>query len=441
MKFHFLINALLCLSSAFAATGATAQQSGGGLLYPSAPVAAASVPATVVSRPGAASVVSAMIAGAAASSPSPAASAPAKALALPAAKKPDISVPPGPATSVVTIPAAAAATSPSASPASAAVSRPAAVKKSPGPKVYTATVSPQAMAEEARLLAESQIPAGAPGAGSPRPASPTVAPVTPSALAAFLGDGQPLPKWVLDGEKKSNGQSRILVSQGVTEIIKIARNFPNRFITPFASAEVITTDDNLTHDGVGGSVVVATSGDKPIGIFLQDRDTDRSIGIVLIPEDIPQRELRLVLDDSWATPIMRAGADASPAMASGQSDYVESVKAIFRQMAKGDIPDGHALAPITPELVPNCQIPGLSIRPGQMLEGTITRIVVYVASNQTSSTLPVQESGCFRSGVLAVSAYPRPVLDPGQSTEVYVLMRKDLEQRVTSHRRPVLVSP
>lgn len=232
-----------------------------------------------------------------------------------------------------------------------------------------------------------------------------------------------------------------MVAQGVTEIVKIARNFPNRFVSPFESAEVVTTDESLIHDGVGGAVVVATASDKPVGIFIQDRHSDRAIPLVLIPEDIPQRELRLVLDDGWSPPVLRNAPEASTAaLPSAQSDYVEYIKSVMRSLAKGDIPDGHAISPLQPELAPNCQIPGVSMRVGQMLEGTLDRIVVYLARNETRSTVPVQESGCYRAGVLAAAAFPFPVLEPGQSTEFYVLMRKDApEARQSSKRRPSLL--
>ena len=106
-----------------------------------------------------------------------------------------------------------------------------------------------------------------------------------------------------------------------------------------------------------------------------------------------------------------------------------------------EVPDGHAVGPIQAELAPACQMPGLQIRLGQMLEGAKTRIAVYTAANQTQSTIPIQESGCYRSGVLAVSAFPRPVLEPGQDSEVYVILRKDNVADCTSaKRRQMLVS-
>lgn len=274
---------------------------------------------------------------------------------------------------------------------------------------------------------------------------PSVAAAAPSMAGGMQGIGaevKPLPKWVTSSLDRTSGRNQIIVLPGVTEIVRIARGFPNRFTTPFDNAEVVTTDENLTHDGVAGSVIVATAADRPIGIFIQDKNSDRAIPLVLIPEDIPQRDIRLLLDDSWGPPQLRNIPDNSNSTPpSGQSEYVEYLKSIMRSLALGDIPDGHALSPLQPEAAPVCQMPGLSLRLGQMLEGSRSRIAIYKATNQSQGSIPVQEAGCYRSGVLAVSAFPRPVLEPGQDTEVYVVLRKDaaLSNRGSNKRRPMLV--
>jgi conjugal transfer pilus assembly protein TraK len=327
---------------------------------------------------------------------------------------------------------------PADQPVKPAKKKPASSKSSEGPKVIRAEVSGEMARAEALAAAELPPPSrslGATSGGSLNPDTPGV---------TGLSDVKPLPKWITGSLDKTSGRTQVVVLPGVTEIIRIARSFPNRLVTPFESAEVITTDENLTHDGVGGAVIVATASDRPIGIFIQDRNSDRAIPLVLIPEDIPQRDVRFILDESWGPPILRNSPEtiASGALPSAQSDYVEYVKSIMRTLAKGEVPEGHALSPVQPELAPACQVPGIQMRIGQMLEGAKTRIAIYTATNSTQSTIPVQESGCYRSGVLAVSAFPRPVLEPGQDTEVYVVLRKDslADRSNSAKRRPVLVS-
>ena len=308
-------------------------------------------------------------------------------------------------------------------------------KKPDGSKVIRAQVPSTVAEAEALVTAQLDAPAIRPGVAA-APANTAAAAGSPSL------DVKPLPKWVTGSLDKNSGRNQLIVLPGVTEIVRIARSFPNRFVTPFDSAEVITTDENLTHDGVGGAVIVATSSDKPIGIFIQDKNSDRAIPLVLVPEDVPQRDIRFILDDSWGAPQLRNIPDSANAatMPSAQTDYVEYLKLIMRSLAKGEVPDGHALSPILPELVPNCQSPGLQMRLGQMLEGAKTRIAVYTATNPNQHSVPFQEPGCYRSGVLAVSAFPRPVLESGQDTEVYVVMRKEDQTRFTAKRRPTLIT-
>lgn len=362
--------------------------------------------------------------------------APASSMAAASAPAAGAAPSPKPAGVVVSTPTGKGATAPSSKDAISGVTTVSTRKD--GTRVIRSQVTPTMAEAEAALAATMAMPAVSTGVAIGGGAAPVA-----SGSASILNDVKPLPKWVTQSLDRTQGQTRLVVAQGVTEIVKIARNFPNRFVTPFESAEVVTTDETITHDGVGGSVIVATSSDKPIGIFIQDRNSDRAIPLVLIPEDIPQRELRLVLDEGWGPPVLRNAPDAGSAGAipSAQSDYVDYIKSVMRSMAKGDIPDGHALSPLQPELVPACQIPGLNVKLGQMLEGSKDRVVVYVVSNETRSTLPVQESGCYRTGVLAAAAFPRPVLEPGQSTELYVLLRKDgADARTSSKRRPTLVN-
>lgn len=412
---------------------------------PSSPAAAASAVVTRGSpptspqqdasqKPAAASVSAAIASARDQALSSPASSTPPKTAAQTPPTQPSRPIAPAPA---------AADAQPAPKPAVPTVQR-----RADGSQVFRTPVTPAMIQEEQRVAAANQPPAvPVSGAVVPVSTAPAVQSQTPaqppSALASFLGASTAgLPKWATEGVSKTNGKTRLVVSQGVTEMVTIARNFPNRFITPFEAAEVVTTDENLAHDGVGGAVILSTAADKPIGIFIQDRFSDRSIGLVLMPEDVPQRELRLVLDETWTAPVLRPNPDQSQAqMPTAQNDFVEFLKSTMRAMAKGEVPDGHALTPIDPELVPRCQVPGLAMKPAQMLDGPTTRIAVYVANNPGSSPVPFQEAGCYRKGVLAVSAFPRPVLEPGQSTEVYVVLRKDVvTQTVTGKRRPVLVS-
>lgn len=368
----------------------------------------------------------------------------------PSASKPSVPSPVAAkvtAVNAVLTAATAADNSPPAPPVPRAGSAgPTVQRKADGSQVFRTPVTPSMLQEEQRVAAMNQPPAVASrpaGFAQQNPPQGGQPSQQPSALASFLGTTSTgLPKWATDGVTKTNGKTRLVVSQGVTEMVTIARNFPNRFITPFEAAEVVTTDENLAHDGVGGAVILSTASDKPIGIFIQDRYSDRSIGLVLMPEDVPQRELRLVLDETWTAPVLRPNPDQSQAqMPAAQNDFVEFLKSTLRAMAKGEVPDGHALTPVDPELIPRCQIPGLALKPAQMLDGPTTRIAVYVAANTTAGPVPFQEAGCYRKGVLAVSAFPRPVLEPGQSTEVYVVLRKEVAtQTTTGKRRPVLVT-
>lgn len=442
---RYLSTALLGISLAVTSLGGNAQTQQAGaqarpsLLVPALPASSASSASAQVVLPSQLSASAALKEGirSSASSVSAAIAAAAAGMSLP--QQPQLDKEPAQRTRLQ----GAVATGSATQVPGAEVQRPApSVQRKPdGTQVFKTPVSAAMVEEEQRVAALNQPPAvsaSTRGQTGPNP----VTGGSPGKLAAFLGADAALPNWASEGVAKTNGKTRLVVSQGVTEMVTIAKNFPNRFITPFDAAEVVTTDENLSHEGYGGAVILATSGDRPIGIFIQDKFSDRSISLVLVPETVPQRELRLVLDETWVAPVLRQNPEANDVqLPSAQNDYVEFVKATLRALAKGEVPDGHALTPLDAEQVPKCQIPGIAVKAAQMLEGPTTRIGVYVATNTAASALPVQEAGCYRRGVLAVSAFPNPVLEPNQSTEVYVLMRKDMVTRtVTGKRRPVLVT-
>lgn len=440
---------LFFAAAALAACQATSWAQAPGIVYPAASSPAASAATPPRPAPTAAAAASkASTADSAASQP-PRVVAQAQRSATPAASGP---APSGAATASAPAPALSVAP-PNAvvqaprSPAPAPSGRGGAASDREPPGGESAAARPvaqggrprsaSAMAQaEERVASQMTMPVVNSGSGVSRP--------QPQAARNGLASLPQLPAWAQGGLARTTGQTEVAVAPNVTEVIKIARVFPNRLQTPFEAAEVVTTAPKsiLTHDTVGGDVVLATNADTPIGIFVRDLYSDRAIPIVLVPDDVPQRQLRLVLDSTWPPPVVRNPRDGAMQAASlgGQSEYVDYIKATFRALAMGDIPDGHAATQIVPNLVPACQMPGLNIRLGQMFEGTNDRIGVYVVSNEGKTQLPVQENGCYRTGVLAAAPFPRPVLEPGQSTELYVLVRKERDDvRTSLKRRPALV--
>jgi hypothetical protein len=73
-----------------------------------------------------------------------------------------------------------------------------------------------------------------------------------------------------------------------------------------------------------------------------------------------------------------------------------------------------------------CTQPGLSVTAGQVLEGHDRLIVTGVARNTSAAPLALEEHTCragLGAGTLAVAAWPRAALMPGETAEVFVVVR------------------
>lgn len=270
----------------------------------------------------------------------------------------------------------------------------------------------------------------------PRSSPPSTTPSTPQAVVGASRTG--LPSGITEALDRSSNARTLTVQQGVTEIVRIARVFPNRFRAPFSCVNVYNVEKKAVQtQSEGSEVMIATSLDRPFGIFLSDCDSDRAIPLTIIPEDIPQRDLKLVLDDSWDTPTVYNSQKSQQPLA---TPYEERLKSLLKDVAAGSIPVGHVMTSPRPDLAPDCRIPGITTRLGQVLEGSTDRVAVYIARNDGTVEVPIQERGCYMPGVLAVGTYPSGSLAPGEATEIYVVIRKDDEARLAGQRRrPALV--
>ncbi len=74
-----------------------------------------------------------------------------------------------------------------------------------------------------------------------------------------------------------------------------------------------------------------------------------------------------------------------------------------------------------------------------MLSGHDSIIVVMIAENNGSATNVFEEAYCATEDVMAVAAWPKVRLAPGEKTEVYLLMRLP-QGRSGEEIRPALLN-
>jgi conjugal transfer pilus assembly protein TraK len=232
------------------------------------------------------------------------------------------------------------------------------------------------------------------------------------------------------------------VIPGVNEIIPVAVGHLNRIVTPFDSPQVRTVSQATTQ--IEGNVLyVATPDETPVTLYITPGATEEvALSLTLAPRRIPPREIRLTLD---AADYKKLGAlqgqsnGQNGKFGNASQDYIAQLKTTFRALALMRTPKGYALRePAAGESI-RCTQAGLYTRTGQALEGRDMVLLVGVARNTGATALEIDERSCTNDGeVLAIAAWPKVLLEPGEATELYVAVRRPRDEDTTA--RPSLLS-
>jgi conjugal transfer pilus assembly protein TraK len=236
------------------------------------------------------------------------------------------------------------------------------------------------------------------------------------------------------------------VLPGVNEIIPVAVGHLNRIITPFDQPQVRTV--SLATTQIEGPVLyVAPADENPVTLYVTPGDTEElALSLTLAPRRIPPREIRLTLEAEHYRKLgvlqrtSQHSSGSSDRDGNPSQDYVADLKQTFRALALMRTPRGFSLRePQTGEFI-RCRQPGLKITTGQALEGRDLVVLVGVVRNGGVSALEIDERSCAaeKDGVLAVAAWPKVLLEPGEASELYVAVRRAPEAETTA--RPSLLT-
>lgn len=229
---------------------------------------------------------------------------------------------------------------------------------------------------------------------------------------------------------------QIQIKPGINELMPIAVGHLNRLVTPFDNP-VVTTTSQATTSTKGKIVYVATSDETPVTLYITPGDNqDIALSLTLIPKRIPAREIHLSLDKDnvkLLSKVQQQAKSSSVKSADQEQEYITHLKKLFRDLGLQKTPAGFSLR--DPSLSENihCLQERVQIRTGQILEGHDMLILVGLARNTGIEPLELDERACAttKDEVLAVAAWPKVVLGPNESTELYIALRRSAEQAAT----------
>lgn len=233
------------------------------------------------------------------------------------------------------------------------------------------------------------------------------------------------------------------VKPGINELMPIAVGHLNRLVTPFDNP-VVTTTSQATTSTKGKIVYVATADETPVTLYITPGDNqDIALSLTLIPKRIPAREIHLSLDQETYKRLIqwqRQSATSSGQPANQEQSYITTLKQLFRDLGLQKTPAGYSLRDPSQSEQIHCHQDRVRIHTGQLLEGQELLIFVGVARNTGVTPIEFDERACasIQDEVLAVAAWPKVVLGPGESTELYVAVRRKDEAAITV--RPSLLN-
>lgn len=228
------------------------------------------------------------------------------------------------------------------------------------------------------------------------------------------------------------------VVPGTTELVRIARNYLNRIITPFEDPKLLTVNPVEVRKE-GASIYLTTASEKPVGVHILPNDPEdtRSISLTLIPARIPPKTIQLKWGEHAPGTVPVSAARAKRWEQS--SSYEEKLLELVEIVARGEVPDGYSLS-AAQDAVP-CALPGVKFFVGQRLTGSRFSVFVLRATNTGRSTIEIlSHAGCNVPGVALVAPWPQAYLEPDASTEVYVAVVNDaFEPQPGGQLRPSLL--
>lgn len=268
------------------------------------------------------------------------------------------------------------------------------------------------------------------------------APVRAATPAQQSAPAQPAQQGLQLTDAVLMSDNRVLLQPGINVVIPVAVNHLNRLVTPFGRPDVRYLDESLAVDVKDNVVYVAPSErDKPITLFIREQgDESMAMSLTLWPQIRPAREVTLnFVPESQATvTFQRPNAERWEQ----SQPYVTTIRNLFAAIAQQQLPPGYKLStPNAQDLDQiTCMQAGMRFEfdKGQVVDGSGLRVIIGQVTNTSANRNEFREENCANWQVAAVAAWPHVLLEPGQTTEVYVAL-KDNKQPMQPLRRPSLI--
>jgi conjugal transfer pilus assembly protein TraK len=205
-------------------------------------------------------------------------------------------------------------------------------------------------------------------------------------------------------------------TNGGSKTVYLSVDEPNLVQLPFKNPYIVQTSDlKIERRPSSNNIYVywPTLPAQARQIFIEPPGGGPALGLQLVPKSIPAQSI-VVTDDTGSVSGRQKAKGAS-------SDYVTRVQSVMEAIALGRAPDGYSQVDIE---LPPIAMNGLSVTVDGRYSDREGDLYVYTVRNPGQSRALLREEEFDGPSVLAVSIFPKPLLQPGEATRVIVLARK-----------------
>jgi conjugal transfer pilus assembly protein TraK len=241
--------------------------------------------------------------------------------------------------------------------------------------------------------------------------------------------------------RSNSNQFVIHVTPGINQLLPIAVGHINRIVTPFETPFVNTVSDATieAHENV---LYIATQSETPVTLFVTPDVGDESmaISLTLAPKKIPPIEATLKLDKVAEKSFKFSRKKAK--RWETEQPYISTIKRTFKEIALGRLPNGYSIGPVEKDsLLPTCIQEGFQFDflNGQYLRGHSFAVAIGKVTNNSDSEREIDETQCIDGHIVASTSWPHTIFQPGEESEMIVIMRTDVFEPATYTERPSLL--
>lgn len=213
-----------------------------------------------------------------------------------------------------------------------------------------------------------------------------------------------------------NRVQNVVSQYGENHTVYISAEFPNIILTPFQSARAMGLDSkDYDLDSNGKALLIKPRLGKKLWISITDANNPGGVPISLTL--IPKKGMN-------SQTIVATVAKGTTNLASPMG-YQQSLSDVLKAIANKQLPDGYVIRPLNHHF---SMANGVSVKPIEQYSGNQYDVYRYRLSNKTRQQQTLaEEMFANDSRVVAVSFYPKTILNHGEQTDVLIMVQKGRE--------------